>query len=103
MKMSVHGQLVTVTLSRSNLLTLLAKLDGSPPDSSLTIQGGTVRMPIGWNLFVIAEEDEVHYTDGEPRGRMHPITEEKIADPAFGDGLRARLAGSPAHVELEGE
>lgn len=61
---------VTVTLSRRNLLTLLAKLDGHPPNSGMTISSG--------ELTVIAEEDETHYANRPPAGPMHPDTEDAI-------------------------
>ena len=64
-------------LSRRNLKTLLAKLDGHPQNSACTIGGG-VDAP---GLFVVAEEDDVHYADRVvPQGMtkwgpMHPDTE----------------------------
>ena len=67
---------VRVTLSRRNLLTLLAKLDGYPTNSACTIfrecEGGET-------LHVTAEEDAVHYAEREP-GEMHPVTETQIAE-----------------------
>lgn len=56
-----------IELTRSNLLSLLAKLDGHPPNSLCTIGGGQ-----GW--WVRAVEDAEHYAD-RPRGVMHPQTE----------------------------
>lgn len=92
MKMEEINGTTWVTLSRRNLQTLLAKLDGHPTDSACTIQGGTD----AWGLFVKAEEDEVHYKHREEWrqsgklpdsstvwGRMHPETEEAINNPAF--------------------
>ena len=56
-----------VTLSRRNLLTLLAKLE--IPGSSRTII-----KPDG--TYVIAEPDELHYQGRVPPGPMTPETEE---------------------------
>jgi hypothetical protein len=74
---------VAITLSRSNLLALLAKLDGHPAGSEKSISriqhGGPftdVRVP-GY-LTVTAEEDDVHYVDRE-RGIMHPDTEKQMS------------------------
>lgn len=65
----------TIVLSRRNLLTLLAKLDGFPPDSACAITGG-YEAP---NIWIRAEEDEVHYAT-RPAGEMHHITEGRIAE-----------------------
>lgn len=65
----------TVVLSRRNLLTLLAKLDGFPPDSECSIVGG-YEAP---NIWLRAEEDEVHYAHRQA-GEMHPITEVRISE-----------------------
>jgi hypothetical protein len=68
--------LVAVTLSRRNLLTLLAKLDGYPPNSECTIvfPGGE-----GPELLVHAEEDAEHYARRiAPPGPMHPDTEDRV-------------------------
>ncbi|MGC2031803.1 MAG: hypothetical protein WA642_17420, partial [Steroidobacteraceae bacterium] len=51
---------VEITLSRRNLLALMAKLDGYPPDSKCTITCGGVEGPA---LDVRAESDEEHYGD----------------------------------------
>lgn len=69
-------ELVQVILSRRNLQSLLAKLDGHPPDSACTIDRN-----IGETLLtVVAEEDDDHYSDRAiMRGAMHPDTEEAIA------------------------
>lgn len=69
--MRVEGK--SMILSRRNLMSLLAKLDGSPPRSRCTIIGGSEAL--GWT--VVAEEDEVHYADRYP-GEMHPQTEEAL-------------------------
>jgi len=69
---------VLVTLSRRNLLTLLAKLDGHPPNSACTIvlPGGGE----GPGLVVRAEENDAHYqARPEPPGPMHPDTEARMA------------------------
>lgn len=58
-----------VVLSRRNLLTLLAKLDGHPPNSACTIGGGTDAP----GLFVKAEEDDVHYASREVIGRQDAV------------------------------
>ena len=68
--------LVAVTLSRRNLLTLLAKLDGYPADSACTIVFPGVEGP---QLRVHAEEDAQHYAHrAAPPGPMHPDTEERV-------------------------
>lgn len=59
----------TLTLSRRNLLTLLAKLDGHPRDSECALYRE------GW--IVKAEDDAVHYLGRKP-GPMHPDTEKEI-------------------------
>lgn len=65
----------SVVLSRRNLLTLLAKLDGFPEDSALTIIGGSFAK----GLVVKAEEDEEHYgVRPVGPGVMHPDTEERL-------------------------
>lgn len=58
-----------LTLSRRNLLTLLAKLDGYPPGSACMIEKD--------GLYVKAEEDHIHYSD-RPPGEMHEWTEAKL-------------------------
>ncbi len=69
-----------ITLSRRNLLSLLAKLDGHPPDSACMIGGGADAL----GFYVKAEEDDVHYADRvvppgwKPYGVMHQETEEAI-------------------------
>jgi hypothetical protein len=70
---------VVVTLSRRNLLTLLAKLDGHPSTSACTISlpgGGE-----GPELLVRAEENEADYRHRPaPPGRMHPDTEARFVE-----------------------
>ena len=74
------GEWVThVYLSRRNLLSLLAKLDGAPATSVCTLVG-PVFYPI---TIVTAEEDGAHYAhesrDDEPPGPLHPATEAAVA------------------------
>ena len=59
---------VTIELTRRNLLVLLAKLDGYPPDSACTIIDST-----GY-IAVKAVEDAEHYSGRDP-GRMAAETE----------------------------
>jgi hypothetical protein len=67
---------IQITLSQRNLLALLAKLDGYPPDSVCTI---TTTGPDGPMLVVHAEDDEEHYGERpEPPGPMVPDTEARI-------------------------
>lgn len=68
MSFSPDGWPVGVELTRRNLNTLLAKLNGNPPDSACTI------LAPGTTFFVKAVEDSEHYTDRSP-GIMHPDTE----------------------------
>jgi hypothetical protein len=91
---SVEGSLLLVTLSRRNLLALLAKLD--EPASWRTIVGGYVycdeELFDGVRLAVRAEPDELHYADREPPGPMLPSTEAAVR----------RLEAS-AGAELDGD
>lgn len=70
---------IRVVLSRRNLRSLLAKLDGHPKNSHMTIGGPSMYEP----FWVVAEEDDVHYAhpsrEGCGPGDMHPDTEEAIA------------------------
>lgn len=70
---------VVVVLSRRNLQSLLAKLDGFPPNSACTLTYTTKDTQL---LVVQAEADEVHYMNPErdsiQPGKMHPETEERI-------------------------
>lgn len=75
MRIEYTDDSVTVTLSRRNLLTLLAKLDGHPPDSAAMIF--KYSDDLLETIYVAAEEDAVHYTDREP-GEMHPATERAV-------------------------
>lgn len=65
---------IRIALSRRNLLTLLAKLDGHPPFSDCTIIfPGSRHEP---TLYVHGEDDLTHYGRRlEPPGPMHPETE----------------------------
>lgn len=58
--------MTTIELTRTNLLALLAKLDGHPVRSECSIYKQ--------HTLVKAVEDAEHYTD-RPRGVMHPETE----------------------------
>lgn len=69
-----NGALV-LTLSRSNLQALLAKLDGYPKKSEATI----FKRTDAGVIIVSAEEDQDHYTE-LPRGPMHPETEKRMAE-----------------------
>lgn len=60
-----------IELTRTNLLSLLTKLDGHPANSACTIGGHE-----GW--YIRAVEDAEHYAD-RPRGAMHPDTEAVLA------------------------
>ena len=62
-----------VTLSRRNLYTLIAKLDGHPPDSKCAIRAPANMMP----TLVRAEEDDVHYGERKP-DMMAPETEVEL-------------------------
>lgn len=73
MKFSTEEGFLVITLSRRNLLTLLAKLDGYPPMSACMIEGGSEAS----GVRVRAEEDHVHYINRKP-GRMHEWTEKRI-------------------------
>lgn len=72
---------VEVVLSHRNLAALLAKLEGAPADSALTItknepdpEGGRT-----WLVTVKAETDQTHYQDRPyPPGEAHPETERLI-------------------------
>ncbi len=64
--MRVDPDMQRIELSRRNLLTLLAKLGGYPPDSDCTI------VRDGW--AVVGVPDAAHYAD-RPPGAIHPDTE----------------------------
>ena len=63
--------MVIVTLSRRNLLTLLAKLDIAHSQRTISMEGSVT-------LVVRAELDEHHYSIRPPPGEMHPETEERL-------------------------
>ena len=69
----------TIVLSRRNLLALLSKLDGNPPESFCMIRGGDDAP----GVIIKAEEDDEHYAD-RAAGRMHPDTENLITKPSTG-------------------
>ena len=75
---------IRIALSRRNLLTLLAKLEGHPPRSACTISfPGAAEEPA---LVVTAEPDDLHYgRRAAPPGLMHPETEAWIAHAAIED------------------
>ncbi len=81
------GEWVTeVVLSRRNLLALLAKLDGHPPESKCTLGSPSMYVPV----LVRAEEDDLHYAhesrEGVPPGRLHEETAAHM-------GVEANLGG----------
>ena len=69
---------IHIVLSRRNLLTLLAKLEGHPPLSACTISfPGAGEEPA---LVVSAESDDLRYgRRSAPAGAMHPDTEAWVA------------------------
>lgn len=69
MKVRREGDDITVELTRRNLQSLLAKLDGNPPNSACTI--------FGQGVYVKAVENEEHY-GRRPPGPMHEATEQKL-------------------------
>lgn len=79
MKVIQYGPVTRVILSRRNLLALLAKMDGYPPDSGCSIEGGSDAQ----GYVISAEEDNIHYRD-RPAGRMHPVTEPQTTRPPTG-------------------
>jgi hypothetical protein len=94
---------VNVELTRRNLITLLAKLDGNPRGSACTIFKAAVDSDVA--VFVRAVENDEHYSDETPPGVIHEDTEramlvraldEQGHRPVFAhdlsnDELRARL------------
>jgi len=71
-------------VSRRNLLSLLAKLDGAPNGSFCEI---VFRHPDSAPFHLYAEEDAVHYAHpsrlGSPPGEMHEDTERQISQAEF--------------------
>lgn len=77
MRVTLSPRGVHVYLSRRNLLSLLAKLDGAPWGSNCTIFSDDDTD--GLRLMVTAEEDDVHYRNRPfGPGIMHPDTEERL-------------------------
>lgn len=70
------GEWITeVVLSRRNVLSLLAKLDGYPAGSAATLISSDDQPTV----IVHAEEDKLHYAKmGRAPGPMHPTTEQAI-------------------------
>ena len=66
-----EGDFPIVELTRRNLVALLAKLDGHPPDSARTLIDPEDR------IAVRAVEDAAHYADRMP-GPLHEDTAEAI-------------------------
>jgi hypothetical protein len=74
--MKVNEAERTIELTRRNLLALLAKLDGHPPNSACTICSPiTIGVP-SW--CVRAVENDAHYSD-RPPGPMIEETERMIS------------------------
>lgn len=82
MRVEQYGEMTTLVVSRRNLLSLLAKLDGNPPGSACTLGA-----PAAYGAFFItAEEDDEHYSHPDrlrdvgssEAGAMHPDTERAI-------------------------
>jgi hypothetical protein len=80
MRLDIGPGAVAVTLSRRNLLALLAKLELQGSARTLIsrnayVGGECARI----HLVVRAESDDDHYAErGFPPGRMHPLTERFI-------------------------
>ena len=73
--MKVFPERQMIELSRRNLLSLLAKLDGHPPNSACTI---TTPISDGVPLWSVhAVEDAEHYSD-RPAGPMIAETERML-------------------------
>lgn len=71
---TIGEPVIKVVLSRRNLETLIAKLDGHPGNSEKTLVGPTM-YPI---TVVVAEENEEHYShesrEGVAAGEVHHET-----------------------------
>ena len=79
---SFIGGRVCIELSRRNLESLLAKLNGHPPSSRCTLIKPCEN---GLFLEVKAVEDDTHYDErGYPPGEMHPSTEAQLRNKAKG-------------------
>lgn len=111
MKTIIHDSgRIEVRVSRRNLLTLLAKLEGDPSNSACTILG-----PAVWPATtLVAEEDDVHYNDAERveevgdnrPGHMHPDTEVVIGNAQALEAMGYRLVhgdNGAKHYAKEGE
>lgn len=79
MRIEEKNGVFRIYVSRRNLNTLIAKLDGFPPSSACTIAAPSMYTP---PFYITAEEDDVHYShpsrQGEEAGVMHPHTEVKL-------------------------
>lgn len=79
MRLEIHDNQTHVFLSKRNLLSLLAKLNGHPPDSACTLM--YQQKDNSW-LIVTGEPDNIHYVnserDGNTAGPTHPDTEKAI-------------------------
>lgn len=78
MKARVLHDRTEVTLSKRNLLALLAKVDD--PSSARTIWCEYESMDTWKPLYMTVETDEEHYADRPGPGRMHPKAEAFIAE-----------------------
>ena len=74
-----YGGKLRLVVSRRNVLSLLAKLDGYPPGSRCTLGGGSDAD----GIELAIEEDDVHYKD-RPAGRMIGETELRTTKPTSG-------------------
>lgn len=75
MKAEIQGDILLITLSRRNVMTLLHKLD-TWPDSAKAIECGEPIYPdrCTMKVRVAIQEDNEHY-QGRLPGIMHPRTE----------------------------
>lgn len=85
LEQSEDGELVLV-VSRRNLTSLLAKLDGYPPNSLCTLMGGDECE----GVILRAEEDEVHYASRAP-GHVHPSTGRRMREEYLESALDAQI------------
>lgn len=74
--MMIDPQARAVELTRTNLLTLLSKLDGNPTNSACTLLKVAEGTNEEWSVKAV--EDAEHYSQ-RPRGMMHPVTEAAVA------------------------
>lgn len=86
------GTPIGLVVSRRNLLSMIAKLDGHPNPSANTL--------IYDGFYLAAEENELHYSNPErdtsTPGRAHPDTETTINDTEFLDRISAEAARTRA-------